>query len=69
MTFPVNVLGTYILGFFLMLSGEGNASGGGYVIEKSLTPLGWAVIIFLPIVLIFGAIYLIDKILKKTKLK
>jgi hypothetical protein len=68
MTFPVNVLGTYILGFFLMLSGEGNASGG-YVIEKSLTPLGWAVIIFLPIVLIFGAIYLIDKILKKTKLK
>ena len=61
MIFPHNLLGTHILG---LLSGEGKISFGIYEIERSLTPLGWAVVIFLPIALISGLIYLILKILK-----
>jgi len=52
-----------------MLSGEGKIAFGIHEIERSLTPLGWVVIIILPIALIFGVIYLIAKVLKKTKLK
>jgi len=62
-------LETKIPGFFLMFSGEGGVSFGVYHIERSLTPVGWAVIIILPIALIFGVIYLTGKILKKTKIK
>ena len=69
MTFLIGFLGTKISGFLLMLSSEGGVSFGVYHIEKSLTPLGWAIIIILPITLIFGLIYLIAKILKKTKIK
>ncbi|MDQ3063033.1 MAG: hypothetical protein M3R14_09265 [Acidobacteriota bacterium] len=69
MTLLINVLGTKSLSFFLMLSGEGKIAFGIHEIERSLTPLGWVVIIILPIALIFGVIYLIAKVLKKTKLK
>ena len=69
MTFFANTLGTKILGVFLMLSGEGKISFGVYDVERSITPLGWAVIVILPTVLLFGAVYLIVKIFKKTKLK
>ena len=65
MTLLVNVLGTKILCLFLMLSGEGKVSFGVHYVERSLTPLGWAVIIILPIALVFGIIYLTAKILKK----
>jgi len=66
MTFLASFLGAHILG---LLFGEGGISFGIYEIERSLTPLGWAVVIILPISLISGLIYLTAKILKKTKLK
>jgi len=69
MTFSVNVLTTKFLGFFLVLSGEGEASFAVQHIERSLTPFGWAAVIILPIALIFGIIYLTAEVLKKTKLK
>lgn len=69
MTVLTNFLGTTFFGFLLMLAGEGGVSFGVYHTEKSLTPFGWAIIIILPIALIFGGIYLTGKFLKKTKLK
>lgn len=38
-------------------------------IHKELTPIGWIVVIVLPLALIFGIIFLIAKFLKKSKLK
>lgn len=67
MIFLINLLGVNFLA--LMLFGENAVSFGLYDIEKSLTPLGWAVVIILPIALIFGLIYLAAKTLKKTKSK
>ncbi len=71
MTFLNCVLGMKMFDFFLMLFGGdmGGVSFGVYDIERSLTPLGWAVIIIFPIALIFGVIYLAARILKKTKIK
>jgi hypothetical protein len=69
MEFVCNFLGTKSFDFLLLLAGEGKVSFGIYHTEKSLTPLGWAVIIIVPIALIFGLIYLTAKFLKKTKIK
>ena len=67
MTFLINLLRVNILG--LMLFGEGKVSFGLYEIKRSLTPLGWAVVIIFLIALIFALIYLTAKILKKPKSK
>lgn len=69
MTFLINALGTKSFGLFLMLLEEGKTSFGVYDVSRSLTPVGWAVIVILPTALIFGAIYLAFKIIKKPKLK
>ncbi len=53
----------------LMLFSEGNVSFGLYEIKRSLTPLGWAVVMVFLIALIFALIYLTAKILKKPKSK
>jgi len=62
MTFLINLLGVNIIS--IMLVGEGKVSFGLYEIKRSLTPLGWAVFIVLPIALIFALVYLTVKILK-----
>lgn len=56
---------------FLMFLSErsGAVSFGMYEIKKSLTPLGWAVIITAFAILIFGVIFSIKRILKKKKIK
>lgn len=69
MTFLFCFVITTVRGFPLMFFGEGGVSFGLYDISKSLTPLGWAVIIIVPPAVIFGIIYLAAKILKKPKLK
>lgn len=69
MTFLNSLLLTKTFGFFLIFSNKSGVSFGLYEIKKSFTPLGWAVIIILPLALIFGVIYLAAKIPKKTKLK
>ena len=69
MTFLVNALETKIFGLFLMLLADEKVSFGVYDVSRSLTPLGWAVIIIVPVGLIFGTIYLISRIIKKPKLK
>lgn len=38
-------------------------------VYKEITPIGWILIIGLPIGIIFGIVYLIIKLLKKPKLK
>jgi hypothetical protein len=67
MSFLVKFLSANI--FVLMLFGEGRTSFGVYDIKRSLTPLGWAVVVILPTALIFGLIYLTAKIFKKPKSK
>jgi len=62
MTFLIKLLRVNIPG--LMLFGEGKVSFGLYEIKRSLTPLGWAVVIIFLIALIFALIYLTAKILK-----
>jgi hypothetical protein len=65
----INLLEIKFLGFFLVLFQESKISFGIYNVEKSLTRIGWAVIIFLLLALVFGLIRLTTKILKKPKLK
>ncbi len=70
MTFLHSLSGTIVPKFFLMFAeNKGGVSFGLYDISKSLTPFGMAIIIILPLGLIFGIIYLTAKILKKQKLK
>ncbi len=69
MTFLVSLFVTKVLGFFLMFADDKSVSFGLYEIKRSLTPLGWALIIILPLALIFGIIYLAAKVIKKRKLK
>lgn len=69
MTFLNSLLLTKTFGFFLIFSNKSGVSFGLYDIAKSLTIPGWAVVIILPLALIFGIIYLAAKIPKKTKLK
>ena len=52
-----------------MLANDEAISFGIYDIEKSLTPVGWAAVIFLPLALIFGIIYVVMKTIKKRKIK
>jgi hypothetical protein len=59
-----------VFGFLFVYSAEsGGVSFGLYDISKSFTPIGWAVIIILPLAIIFGIIYSVAGILKKPKLK
>jgi hypothetical protein len=60
---------TSLLGFFLMLEQKGAVSFGMYEVKKSLTPVGWAVVVLLAISLIGGIVYLGNKIGHKSKLK
>ena len=69
MSFLISFLTTKVLGFFLMLANDEAISFGIYDIEKSLTPVGWAAVIFLPLALIFGIIYVVMKTIKKRKIK
>ena len=54
---------------FLMFADGGSISFGVYDIKKSLTPLGWAVVFVLSLVLIFGLTYFVVKVFKNLKLK
>lgn len=60
---------TSLLGFFLMLEQKGAVSFGMYEVKKTLTPVGWAVVVLLVLSLIGGIIYLGVKIGNKSKLK
>jgi hypothetical protein len=62
------ILGAKLLNVFL-ISAEAGSSFGVYSVSHSLTPLGWVLIIVLPILSICGFIYLVAKLFKKTKLK
>jgi hypothetical protein len=48
---------------------QANSSFHVYTVYKEITPIGWIVIIGLPLVLIFGLGWLVVKFLKKSKLK
>ena len=69
MEFAASFLITKSFDFLLLLSGDSKVSFDVYLIEKSLTPIGWAVVITVLIALFFGLIYLTAKIFKKTKTK
>ncbi|MGI8787350.1 MAG: hypothetical protein ACR2HG_06280 [Pyrinomonadaceae bacterium] len=62
-----DILTIKIFSFPLLLFGSEGVSFGIYEIKRSLTPLGWTVVIIVPLALIFGTTYLIAKILKKPK--
>lgn len=66
MTFLINMFGTKILGLLILFA---QSSFQVHTVYKEITPIGWAVIIILPLALIFGIIFSIVKILKKPKLK
>lgn len=64
-----NIFAAKTLGFFLLLLGSEGSSFGVYEVKTTLTPLGWATIVIIPTALVFGAIFLTVKFLKKSKLK
>jgi len=69
MTFLGSLLDANILGFFLMLTGEGKISFGIYDIARSLTVPGWAVIIILLLQSIYMIAVGIERYLTYSKAK
>jgi hypothetical protein len=67
MTFLISLWETKLSELLLLFGGD--TSFYVYNFNKELTPLGWAVVIILPLGLIFRIIFLIVKFLKKPKLK